>query len=483
MSFVMSMKNLAATAAIFALGSMMISGVSWAVTGPTISANKFNSMLAVDTHLGYTDGTYGLIKNSSGQYVRADAYVKAAADYIGIYTFRDGVTDGSNGSSSLSYYQAMAKLGINFIFVAKGNTQADLTKSLQLIDTVNQTPGAEGRVIAIEGANEINNAPLCWGPVPCIGGLTGALNRQATLANLVRNSTSIPKIPQVYYFTGWDGVVGAPGPNPVPTYADANNQHPYPNFGQPPYFWLSRSQALKNTTNSSQRAVFTETGYQVGPLYGSACNNGAGGVCWNNNNTWHTKPQVSEAVQAKLTLAIPFDAALLNIEKVAFYELLTAYPEKGRIDQGFGMFRYSATGVLIPRPVATALRNLTSLTKDSGTVSTVTKLDYQVTGLPTQGYCPNVDPSRCTFTPTLALQKSNGQYLIAVWAEQNIWNNTTFTEIAGKPYPTTITLPKTYSKIEVFDPYKSGSPIATYGSANSVQVTVVDRPLLVRVTP
>ncbi|WP_155847862.1 hypothetical protein [Asticcacaulis benevestitus] len=454
-----------------------------AVTGPTMSANQFNQMLMVDTHLGYTDGTYGLIKDATGRYVRADAYVKAAADYVGIHIFRDGLTDGTAGSSPLSYYQTVAKSGISFVLVASGNTEAALSKSLSQIDTLNSTPGAVGSVLAIEGANEINNAPVCWGPPPCIGGLAGGVARQLTLQKLVRASTRTPKVPRVVYFTGWDAVPGSPGPDPASGYADYNNQHPYPNFGQPPYFWLSRDVALKNSTNKTARAMFTEVGYASGPLYGSKCNGGKGGVCWNNNGTWGTKPQVSEEVQAKFTLLIPFDAALLRVDRIAFYELLTGYKDKGVSDSGFGMFRYSANGTLLPKPVATALRNLTTVTADAGKVTTVTPLRYEVTGLPTHGYCPNVSVSKCTFNPTLAMQKSNGQYLIAVWAEQGIWNPDTHVATQGVTYAATVTLPQQYSKLEVIDPYVSATPIATYTYAASLKVSVVDRPILIRVTP
>ena len=295
------------------LGFIAVAGDAGAaaVTGPTISANRFNASLMVDTHLGYTDGTYGLIETSQGRYIAATNYVKAAADYVGIHTFRDGISNGSGGSSSLSYYQGLAKLGIDYVFMASGNTQADLLSSLQLIDDVNSTSGAQGHVLAIEGANEINNAPVCWGPAPCVGGLAGGLARQLTLAKLVRADTNVPHINEVIYFTGWGDVAGGPGPDPISTYADANNQHPYPAFGQPPYFWLARGRSLNNTANANERAVFTETGYQVGPLYSGNCNSGKGGVCWNNNGTG-SQAQVDETVQAKQTLDIPFDAAVFE---------------------------------------------------------------------------------------------------------------------------------------------------------------------------
>jgi len=477
------MRNLAGWLFSSGVAACVVASSAMAQTGPTITSNRFNSMLMVDTHLGYTDGTYGMIRTSSGQYVRADSYVKAAADYVGIHTFRDGVTDGSSGSSAPAYYQSLAKQGINFVFMLPGKTQAELNSSLQIANTINQTAGAQGHVLAIEGANEINNAPLCWGPIPCQTGLAGALTRQTALKTLVKADPSFPKIGNVIYFTGWDAVSGAPGPDPSSGYADFNNQHPYPNFGQPPYFWLSRGKALANTTNTNARAYYTETGYQVGPLWGQACNNGQGGICWNNNNTWQNKPQVSEAVQAKLTLAIPLDAALLGIDKVGLYELLSAYPENGRIDQGFGLFHYSATGALNPRPVATALHNLTTLTADSGTVTNLVPMNYTVTGLPTQGYCPNGKPTQCSFLPSLAIQKSNGQYLIAVWTEQNTWNADTHTEIPAKSYPIAVRLPHQYPKVEVFDPYVSANPIATFAPETTVKITVSDHPLILRVTP
>ncbi len=473
--------NVVASALAFGLAAVPFS--SFAETGPTISASQFNAMLMVDTHLGYTDGTYGLVKTAQGGYTWANAYVKAAADYVDIHTFRDGLTDGTNGSSPVSYYQAVAKSGVSFVLIASGNTQPDLARSLTLIDTLNATTGAVGSVQAIEGSNEINNAPVCWGPTPCISGLSGALSRQYTLQKLVRANTNFPRVQKVVYFTGWGDVAGAPGPDPVTGYADYNNQHPYPNFGQPPYVWLRRNIALTNTANSAQKVMYTETGYAAGPLYGSGCNGGKGGVCWNNNYPWGTKPQVNEAIQAKYTLDIPFDAALLGVDRVGIYELLNGYSEKGQSDSGFGMFHYSATGNLLPKPVATAMANMRAVMRDTGVVAAVTKLQYQVTGLPTHGYCAGFSVSQCTFTPTLALQKSTGQYVIAVWAEQGIWNPDTHVESAGIVYPVSITIPSGFSKVQVFDPYISGSPTATYSYTSTVKVNVVDRPILILLTP
>lgn len=467
------------------LGAASIFGIATsagAVTGPTISSQSFNSTLMVDTHLGYTDGTYGLIRNASGQYVPADKYVSSAANYLGIYYFRDGLTDGSNGSSPLSYYETLAKNGINYLLIASGDTQADLMTSIRNIDTLNQTAGAPGHVVAIEGANEINNSGGCWGPAPCQTGLPGALSRQATLLKLVHGDTAVPHIGRVIHFTGWGDVAGAPGPEPLPNYADYDNQHPYPAFGTPPYFWLSRPQALNNTSNPYERAVYTETGYPVGPLYGSNCNSNKGGVCWNNNNVSQTKPEVDEAVQAKQTLDMPFDAALLGISKLGLYELLSAYPEQGSKDGGFGLFHYKVDGTLSPRPVATAIHNLMTITADAGTVSTVWPLYYQVTGLPTQGYCPGVDPKYCTFTPTLAIENSKSEYFIAVWAEQKIWDADSHTDVAATPHTATITLGHTYNKVDVFDPYTSAAPIASYSNTSQINVSVVDRPLLVHLS-
>ena len=122
------------------------------------------------------------------------------------------------------------------------------------------------------------------------------------------------------------------GPNPATTsgLADYDNQHPYPNNGNPPLEWVNRTQALGNETPATGPAVYTETGY--------------------------SSTQVGTTVQAKYTLDLLMDDAQSGIANTYLYELM----DEG---DGYGLFDSSNN----PKPVATAIHNLTTILADSGT--------------------------------------------------------------------------------------------------------------------
>ncbi len=74
------------------------------------------------------------------------------------------------------------------------------------------------------------------------------------------------------------------------------------------------------------------------------------------------------------------------------------------------MFDYTEAA----KPVAAAIHNLTTLLKDSGTTAatfTPMAISYRLSGLALSG-------------SSLAIEKSDGSYVISVWAEPVIWNRT-----------------------------------------------------------
>ncbi len=391
-----------------------------------VSAGTFLSELGVDTHIPYTDGGYVNIQN-----------VISDLKYLGITQVRDSITNGQNGSAPLSSYVTLAQAGIHFTFVTEQTTTAGLQSYLSLIDQLEEA--VPGSVTAIEGANEINNAPLTYNGV---SGLQGALNLQTDIYTYVHADPHLAGV-SVDYFTGYGTYNIAEGPDPSTTagLADYDTQHPYPNYGQAPAFWVNRGQALSNTTNANAPAVYTETGYSTN--------------------------QVDASVQAKYTLDLLLDTAQQNIAKTYLYQLMDAYaPGSPQGDDGFGQFDYTKAA----KPVANAVHDLTTLLQDSNTGAASfkpTALNYTISGLPADG-------------SSMVLEKSNGTYTIAVWAEPQIWNNTTNTEVAAPAENVTITLPLVYSSIEVYDPLSGTTAIASATNSKSVTIAVTDHPLLVQ---
>ncbi|WP_428374993.1 carbohydrate-binding domain-containing protein [Lichenicoccus sp.] len=407
------------------------------LSGHTITASGFLNTLGVDTHIPYTDGGYANLANDA-----------ADLAYLGITNVRDGISNGANGSAPLSSFITLAKQGIKFTFVIAGGgavTTASLRAQLALIDQVNEA--VPGSVVAVEGANEINNFPITFNGV---GGEQGALNLQSALYSAVHSDPNLSGV-AVDYFTGYGAGSDATGPNPTTTagLADYDTQHPYPNGGQAPEKWVTPTQALGNESAATGfgPAVFTETGYTT--------NGGTSGG-------------VNADVQAKYTLDLLLDDAANGISRTYLYQLMDAYkPGSPQGDDGYGLFDPSNA----PKEAATAIHDLVSVLADPGAAAasfTPTPLAYSVTGLPATGN-------------SVALEKSNGAYDIAVWNEPRIWNEALGTEITAASTPVTVQLGRTYGTVEIFDPLVSATAISTLTDASSVKISVTDHPLIIQV--
>ena len=381
-----------------------------------MTAAEFINTLGVNTHTSTGANGYSNIPA-----------VISDLQYLGISNVRDG----DNGS--LSNLITMAQAGIKFDFLLAGGgamTTSGLQQEFAIIDQVSQA--VPGSVAAVEGANEVNNFPITYNGV---GGLQGAVNMQAAIYAMAHSDPSLP-CAAVYYFTGYNVGSDGAGPNPAITcgLADYDNQHPYPQNGEPPAQWVSPAQALGNEAAPFGPAVYTETGYSNTGTYGA--NIGLQG-------------------QAAYTLDLLMDDAQNGIARTYLYELL----EEG---DGFGLFTTSNT----PTPAATAIHNLTSILADNGTVSpSATAACFSISNLPSDGN-------------DMALIKSTGATDIVVWAEPQITASS-----SGPTENVTVSLGATYQSVQVYDPTQSASPIETLSNVSSVQVAITDHPVIIQVNP
>jgi Ca-dependent carbohydrate-binding module xylan-binding len=397
----------------------------------------FITTLGVNTHIPYTDGGYANIPN-----------VIADIQYLGLSQIRDTITDGADGSAPLSSYIALAQKGIQFticLFVGGDQATADLTAQLSLVSQLEKA--VPGSVLAVEGANEINNFPITYNGV---GGLQGAVNLQTAIYSAVHSNAALAGV-AVDYFTGYAAGAIAAGPNPATTagLADFDTQHPYPNDGEAPLQWVSRTAALNNETPATGPAVYTETGY--------SSNGGTDG-------------DVNADVQAKYTLDLLMDDAQSGVAHTDLYQLMDAYAAGSpQGDDGYGLFDPSNQ----PKEVATGIHDLTTILADPGATAktfTPTPITYSVTGLPTTGH-------------SLELQKSSGASDIVVWNEPQIWNEATGKETTAATANVTVQLGATYKTVEVFDPLQSSAPLQTLSNVSSVALGLTDHPLIVEVEP
>lgn len=237
------------------------------------------------------------------------------------------------------------------------------------------------------------------------------------------------------------------------------NVHFYPHNGQPGSVELAGTVSQETGYTSSQPFVITESGFNDKPSTG-------------------TSLYGNQTVNAKYTLNLLFDVYLAGCQFLSLYELMNDNQTGGTNFEDFwGLFDNNA----LPKQSAVALHNLFSLIGDSSP-ATLPRLAYTVTGL-SNGH-------------TLALAKSDGTYILAVWANFNIFP---FGSPATAPtQAVTVSLTRSFT-IALFDPMQNAAsiagnasfltatpamtPISTFSNANSVTLSVIDHVMLVRLTP
>ena len=416
-----------------------------------IRTQDFINSQGVNTHIPYTDGAYANTGN-----------IIADLEYLGINHVRDSINSpGFAGSAGLSAYENVANAGVHFAltvggggsFASTGGTTANPSLDMRIgyIDQLEQA--VPESVELVEGTNEVNNQPIVYNGIGSTrqgtDELDAAVSLQHDIYAAVHSDPVLSKV-SVAYFTGYAAGTIPTGPDPFTTQglADFDNQHPYPNYGQAPAFWVSRSQALGNeayqqANNTTTPAVYTETGY-------SSVGGNQGGV--------------DNDVQAKYTMELLLDTASQGITQTYLYELLDAYaPGSPQGDAYYGLFDYTGK----PKPVAVGLHNMNALLADKSTLATTfvpKALAYSVTGESSLGH-------------HLLMQKSDGTYVLALWNEQPIWNESSASQLHAVAHRVEISLGnQVRAKTVVFDPVRQSSFTGvTY--LTKIPVTVMDSPI------
>ena len=405
---------------------------STATPTPTValSAASFDQSIGVNVHMAYTSTAYGNV-----------AAVISDLAYIGVNQVRDGFF---NSPAFLPDYEALAAAGIKFDFLlpvywaSDTNPYPGIVNVPQFISMLDSFVTAyPGSVLAIEGPNEVNFQPAEYN-----GGSSYADQAalQEALYSAVRADTVLNGIPVYDLTIGSTTTSEFQALGNLSPYANYGNEHAYIADWDTPNEGLTYLLTFPQIDTPGLPEVITETGYET--------------------NVGDTYSGVDLTVQAKFTLDELMDAFKDGVPKTYLYELLD---EGG---QYFGLF--TADGA--PKPVATAIHNLTTILADPGSTSSFTpgSLSYAVANLPTAGN-------------QLLLEKSNGNFDLVLWAEAQIWNATTGSEVVAPTQTSTVEFGQTQKVVLIFDPLTGTAPIAAYLNTQSVQVTLADHPLVVEV--
>jgi hypothetical protein len=389
-------------------------------------SSEFVGSLGVNTHVGWTKTPYGNLQK-----------VAAGAHYLGIHKLRDSV-------DALSYPGIDQLAGEGFTFDLWSHP--DLSTFMRQVDALTQAH--PGFVAAIEGPNEVDGWPISYNR---LSGYRAASAFQAALYAKVKADRLLRHAP-VYNVTvsGLDaGKYKALGDLSGST--DYANVHVYYGGGQPSYGWSQADTTFhwKNWLAAGQidapgkPTVITETGASSAYLWG-------GGV--------------DETTQAKQILNSLMVSAKSGVAATYFYELVESQRgDATKSEAHYGLFRYDWT----PKPAATALHNFTQiLTNGSGSGGfTPGSLEYRVQGLPQTGQ-------------HFLFQERHGVYDLVVWAEPDVWNETTHTPIPSPAAQVTVSLgaPR---MVAVYDPLKAATPQQSLGPVNRVTVSLTDHPIII----
>ena len=390
-----------------------------------VRAADFLSTLGVAAHINYTDGQYVDISKDL-----------SALQYLGISHVRDAAPNPNFDPTGQIHLGIAADAGLKFTFIANDPDPNLVVSRLHAFLIAHP-----GSVVGIEGPNEVNNWPVTY------NGLTGTAGAQAyqqVLYNAVNADPLLKHIP-VLGFTDWPVHASA---------SDQNNIHPYAKYGDQPRASITGSAAAQNTVDPNKPFSITEMGYHT-----SLTADTAGG--------WEG---VDEATQARLLLNAYMDAADLGAKSMFAYQLLDAYPDVTGSDQEkhFGLFRLDYT----PKPVATAIHNLTTILQDGGTNAVsfnAGSLNYSVTGLPETGH-------------TYLTEKSNGSYQIVAWNEPDIWDQVANRPITSPASTVKISLSEVFETVEIFDPLQGTAAVETFYKVSVIDLRLSDHPLIVELS-
>jgi hypothetical protein len=395
------------------------------------TASSFLSSLGVNTHGGdYLDA----YDNSS--------LIIESLNYISISRVRDAYSTYGQASPVLD---AMAAAGITFDFrvrscTAVGGTAALTQYIADLKAFVAEHPGS---IVSIEGLNEVNlDTSLSY------KGLTGAAAGAAFQHDLYLAIKADPVLSHI-------GVINLSVANNSSTayatigdlgaYSDYANAHAYTTTTGSTDSQIETTLGLAQKASSGDPLVITETGittYKADSYVGA-----------------------SETAQAKIILNDLFEAYEDGSVSTYLYELFdepSAAATRGEKEAHFGLFNADGS----PKLAAIALHNLTTILSSGASGATATTFNYSLGGAPSQ-------------THSMLLAKSGGVEDLVVWADKQVWNPTTDTDITNPAVSVTVTLDHVEPLVYVYDPLSGLTPIAVYKNVSSFKIPVSDHPLVV----
>ena len=336
--------------------NLALSSIAQAIREPAKSADSFVDSIGVNTHLRYTDTSYG----------KFSEVVEPRLKELGIRHIRDG----GNNQELFTKICQLAADGIrtDLVMDPRDNSTPD-----NVVQQIQQAlPGVE----AVEGPNEWDvNSNVSYKGESFPNGLR---DYQTDLYNAVKSNPSTSNIaviaPSMAYPEN-DQKVGS-----IAQYSDYGNMHSYAGGNAPGQDFDWRWMPLTKAYAGDRPIVATETGYHNAVNDPSAAQKG-----------------VTEAVAAKYIPRTVLENFNRGVQRTDLYELLDEHQADNQ-ENNFGLIHADGT----PKPAFDALRNLIGLLNDKPGSTASGALSYYFSG--------NVQNLHHTL-----LEKSNGDFYLVMW--------------------------------------------------------------------
>ena len=218
----------------------------------------------------------------------------------------------------------------------------------------------------------------------------------------------------------------------VSPYADIANGHMYPGGYRPSNEVSQMTAAIRGIIPSTKPLMTTEAGYH------------------NAMNSTNGHRPVPEDVAGVYTPRLMLEHFLKGELRTYTYELIDEFDDPGKTnaEANFGLLRRDWT----PKPAYSAMKNLLGLLNDPGPTFTPEGLPIKVTGFPGDG-------------KYVVTQKRNGQYVVLLWRDVQIYDPVTQQPQVVTPTNVTVNLAKT-SNVKVYRPSQQSTPVSSAQSAS-----------------
>ncbi|HEY5913828.1 MAG TPA: hypothetical protein VJA21_24835 [Verrucomicrobiae bacterium] len=403
------------TASVLAMGLQLSSVAADAESAR--SADAFVDFVGVNTHVGYSDTTYG----------DYDGILKPRLLELGVRHIRDGTFN----NDVLRKYLDLGNHGIRLLLITDSKRAVDKARSLGSM------------LFAIEGVNEPDARKGDW--------ILRTQEEQRRLYATLKGDASTKDLPVVV--SSLANLRDSPGKlGDLSPYLDFGNMHPYAASQPASRHWgwglsMERAIAEARKVSGDKPILATECGYH-------------------NQVDHQGHPGVTEAAEARYLPRLLFVYFNRGMVKAYKYELLDLKPDPGFTDmeRHFGLVRTNGT----PKPSFYALKNLLHLLSDPGPAVQTGSLAFQLTG-------------PATNLQHALLQKRDGTFWLALFQEAVSYDSKAHRDLEVPPQPVTLKLPWRAPEVRLYRPNSSIKPTEKREEVDEVKLEVPDEVLLVEI--